>query len=98
MVGRCQHTALRCSHTLHPTGPKLAERSATLLVHHAVQLLHYRMHHPMEAGPGLFIASRMALDALPGAWLAGDQFTDEFKKINPNSKIPALVDPDGPGG
>ncbi|WIA41314.1 hypothetical protein OEZ86_004911 [Tetradesmus obliquus] len=28
----------------------------------------------------------------------GDQFTDEFKKINPNSKIPALVDPDGPGG
>eukprot|EP00878_Enallax_costatus_P001995 GHUV01002159.1.p1 GENE.GHUV01002159.1~~GHUV01002159.1.p1 ORF type:complete len:255 (+),score=63.78 GHUV01002159.1:265-1029(+) len=28
----------------------------------------------------------------------GDQFTDEFKKVNPNSKIPAIVDPDGPGG
>jgi len=28
----------------------------------------------------------------------GDQFTDEFKAINPNSKIPALVDPDGPDG
>jgi GST-like protein len=30
--------------------------------------------------------------------MKGDQFTDEFKKVNPNSKIPAIVDPDGPGG
>jgi GST-like protein len=27
-----------------------------------------------------------------------EQFSAEYKKINPNSKIPALVDSDGPGG
>ena len=26
---------------------------------------------------------------------AGDQFDEEYKKINPNSKIPSLIDPDG---
>ena len=28
----------------------------------------------------------------------GDQFTSGFVKVNPNSKIPACVDKDGPNG
>lgn len=29
---------------------------------------------------------------------AGDQFDPEYLKISPNNKMPALIDPDGPGG
>ncbi|MBV9833699.1 MAG: glutathione S-transferase N-terminal domain-containing protein [Alphaproteobacteria bacterium] len=28
----------------------------------------------------------------------GAQFADEFKKLNPNAKVPVIVDRDGPGG
>ncbi|MFB6275737.1 MAG: glutathione S-transferase family protein [Halothece sp.] len=30
--------------------------------------------------------------------LAGDQFTPKYRQLNPNAKMPTIVDPDGPGG
>jgi GSH-dependent disulfide-bond oxidoreductase len=29
---------------------------------------------------------------------AGDQFSDDYLQVNPNGKVPAIVDHDGPGG
>ena len=30
--------------------------------------------------------------------LAGDQFKEDFLKISPNNRMPAIIDPQGPGG
>ncbi|CAK8991427.1 Disulfide-bond oxidoreductase YghU (GSH-dependent disulfide-bond oxidoreductase YghU) (GST N2-2) (Organic hydroperoxidase) [Durusdinium trenchii] len=40
----------------------------------------------------------LAFDAHLINIMSGDQFTSGFSEINPNQKIPALVDLDGPGG
>jgi len=40
----------------------------------------------------------LAYRAIPIDIAKGDQFSPEFLTISPNNKVPALVDPDGPGG
>ena len=40
----------------------------------------------------------LAYRAIPVDIGAGDQFNTEFLAISPNNKIPAIIDPDGPGG
>lgn len=40
----------------------------------------------------------LAYNVIPVDINAGDQFTDWFLKVSPNSKMPAIVDPDGPDG
>ena len=41
---------------------------------------------------------RLPYNVIPVNIARGEQFTDAFLKISPNNKIPAIVDPDGPGG
>ncbi len=40
----------------------------------------------------------LAYKVIPVDIGAGDQFDPEFLKISPNNKMPAIVDPEGPGG
>ncbi|MFE3836800.1 glutathione S-transferase N-terminal domain-containing protein [Pseudogemmobacter sonorensis] len=40
----------------------------------------------------------LAYDAHLVSFATNDQFTPEFLSLNPNNKIPAIIDPNGPGG
>lgn len=40
----------------------------------------------------------LAYELLPVSINEGDQHTPEFRKVNPNGKVPAIIDTDGPGG
>jgi len=40
----------------------------------------------------------LSYNLIPVNIVTGDQFKPEFLKISPNNRMPAIVDPDGPGG
>ena len=40
----------------------------------------------------------MSYDVIPVDISKGDQFKPEYLALNPNNKMPTIVDPDGPGG
>jgi GST-like protein len=49
--------------------------------------------------PAIFLEEAgLPYDVVPVNIGEGDQFDEEFLKISPNNKMPAIVDPDGPGG
>ncbi len=42
--------------------------------------------------------ARLPYNTIPIDIGAGDQFAPEFLSVNPNNKIPAIIDHEGPGG
>lgn len=59
--------------------------------------------YSMATPNGVKVSAMLAECALPFeahkvSILEGDQMTPEFLSLNPNNKIPAIIDPDGPGG
>lgn len=42
--------------------------------------------------------TELPYEVVPIDITAGDQFNDQFLKISPNNKMPAIVDPEGPDG
>ena len=54
---------------------------------------------PNPAKVALFLAETgLAYELIPVDTRKGDQHTEWFRAINPNGKVPAIVDTDGPGG
>jgi GSH-dependent disulfide-bond oxidoreductase len=54
---------------------------------------------PNPAKVALFLEETvLPYEAVPIDTGKGEQHTAAFRAINPNGKVPAIVDPDGPGG
>lgn len=54
---------------------------------------------PNPAKVALFLEeTRLPYEIVPVDTAKGQQHTPEFCAINPNGKVPAIVDTDGPGG
>jgi len=54
---------------------------------------------PNPAKVALFLEEAgLEYEAIPVDTKKGEQYSDAYLKINPNGKVPAIVDTDGPGG
>src|SRR5258708_28475540 len=54
---------------------------------------------PNPAKVALFLEETgLPYEVVPVGTAKGQQHTDAFRAINPNGKVPAIIDTDGPGG
>src|SRR5687768_8100203 len=68
--------------------------------HEAPSMIRFYFHPtPNPAKIALFLEETgLAYEALPVDTSKGEQHAPGFRAINPNGKVPAIVDTDGPGG
>jgi GST-like protein len=63
-------------------------------------MIHFYFHPtPNPAKVALFLEeAQLSYEAVPIDTSKGEQHTPAFRAINPNGKVPAIVDPEGPSG
>ena len=98
IIVKARHPPDRAAFASSPAEPTLRQ-SAAALSEVTVMIRFYFHPTPNPAKVALFLEEAgLPYEIIPVDTSKGEQHTPAFRAINPNGKVPAIVDTDGPGG
>jgi len=90
---------LKCNATVHGRVPARIAPTASPNQRETPIIRFYFHPTPNPAKVALFLEeANLPYEAIPVDTSKGEQHTPAFRAINPNGKVPAIIDTDGPGG